>query len=223
MPDVAAEAQATLGLAQVAQARGENDAAIEKAKRAAELYRKLGQKVDLANALSLSGRSLRALQREEEAGAAFTEAIAAIEEVRGRVAGGDVERETFFAQQIAPYHEMISLLVRQNKAADALAMAERASARVLLDITGGGRTNLAAVLTPPEQQSQRDLEIKLAGAERELARLRTAEKSDAGAISRAETTLRETQRAREEFDTLSATAHPELRRAALPAPLVATG
>ncbi len=220
--DVAAEAQATLGLAQVAQAGGENAGAIEQAERAAELFRKLGQKVDLATALTLHGRSLRALQREEEAGAAFSEAIAAVEEVRGHVAGGDVERETFFAQQIAPYHEMISLLVRQNKPAQALAMAERASARVLLDITRGARTELTSALTPQEQQSERELEIKLASAERELARLRTAEKQDAGAIVQAEASLRETQRAREEFETLSATTHPELRRAALPAPLVAT-
>ena len=98
---------------------------------------------------------LHRLEREADAVDAYEQAIDAIEAVRSQVAGGDQEREQFFAQEIAPYHEMISLLVRQNKPEQALAMAERASARVLLDIASGGRAEYAAVLNPEEQRRQR--------------------------------------------------------------------
>ncbi len=217
--DVSGEAQATLGAAKVAHARGDEEAALSLAQKAATLSRQIAQLDQLVPALTLSGRSLRALQREKEAAAAFEEAIAAVEEMRGRVAGGEVERETFFSQQIEPYHAMVSLLVRQNKAAEALAMAERASARVLLDITSGGRAETAAVLTEEERKAQREIDLKLADAQRQSARLRTADKRDESAIAKNEASRRELQKELEHFEALIRSAHPELRRTAVPEPL----
>ena len=173
--DMAGEAQATLGLGRIAMSGGDNRDALDQSEKACALFQRLGEPVPLAAALTLKGDCLHRLEREAEAADAYQEAISAIEAVRSRVAGGDQEREQFFAQEIAPYHEMISLLVRQNKPEQALAMAERASARVLLDIASGGRAEYAAVLNPEEQRRQRALEVELASADRELARLRTAE------------------------------------------------
>ena len=216
--DVGGEAQATLGAAKVAQARGDEEAALSLAQKAATLSRQIAQLDQLVPALTLSGRSLRALQREKEAAAAFEEAIAAVEEMRGRVAGGEVERETFFSQQIEPYHAMVSLLVRQNKAAEALAMAERASARVLLDITSGGRAETTAVLTEEERKTQREIDLKLADAQRQSARLAPQEARQ-NAIAKNEAGRRELQKEAENFEALIQSAHPELRRTAVPEPL----
>jgi CHAT domain-containing protein/Flp pilus assembly protein TadD len=217
--DVPGEAQAALGLARVAHARGEMQSAIAESAHAADLFRKLGARLELASALTLSGRCLETLKQDEKARAAFEQAIASIEEVRGKVAGGDLEREEFFAREIAPYREMISLLIRRKETEAALTMAERASARVLLEIATSGRADMDAVLSGEETKTQRDLEIRLATAEHDLARLRTATRPDADAIAKAEKTRRTIERERDELETVARASHPELRRAIVPSPL----
>jgi CHAT domain-containing protein/tetratricopeptide (TPR) repeat protein len=217
--DVGGQAQAILGNAQVAFAAGDPGLALQQAREAVALSRQIAQLDRLVPALNLSGRCLRALQRDEEASAAFRDAIAAVEEMRDRVAGGDVEWENFFAQQIEPYHQMVSLLVRQGKPEEALAMAERASARVLLDIISAGRTEMATVLTESERKTERDLDLKLADAQRKLTRLRTATKRDEPASAQDKAALHEARSARDNFQALVQAAHPELRRTALPDPL----
>ena len=212
--DVPGEAQATLGLAQVAFAKNDTESALHQAEDATELYRKLQGRTELAEALTLSGRCLVRLHREDEARRSFWAAMGAIEDVRGRVAGGEVEREVFFARELAPYHELISLFVRQNRNAEALAIAERASARVLLDITSGSRTALAGVLNPDEQKERTELETKLASIDRDLERLRIADNRDGAAIAKAENQRSEWLEQRQDFEARVASRHPELRRVA---------
>ena len=217
--DVGGEAQAILGGAKVAHARGDSDAALEQAKQAAALSRQVAQLDQLVPALTLTGRCWRALGRDDQARPAFEEAIAAVEEMRGRVGGGEIERESFFAQQIEPYHEMVALLVRQKQPEKALAMAERASARVLLDISNGGRAEWSAILTGAERKTQRQLIFHSAQARRELSGERAAEKPDPAALAKRAATLHEAQRAEEDFTASMQAAHSELRRTALPDPL----
>ena len=209
--DVGGEARALLGGARAAEARGEKTAAREQAQQAVALSRKVSQLDQLVPALTLLGRCAGS---DAEARKAFEEAIAAVEEMRGRVAGGDTERETFFAQQIAPYHELVSLLVEQKEPEKALAMAERASARVLLDITNGGRAEWSKILTAAERAQQEQLNLKLAAARREAATV-DAKKS---AVA-----LHEAERAGADFEETMQQTHPELRRSALPAPLDSLG
>lgn len=209
--DVGGEARALLGGGRVAEARGDKTAAREQAQQAVALSRKVAQLDQLVPALTLLGRCAGS---DAEARKAFEEAIAAVEEMRGRVAGGDLERETFFAQQIAPYHELISLFVRQKETEKALAMAERASARVLLDITNGGRADRSKILTDAERAQQQQLNLKLAAAHREAA---TAD------AQKSAVALHEAERAEAEFEEAMQQTHPELRRGALPALLNSLG
>jgi CHAT domain-containing protein len=134
-----------------------------------------------------------------------------------------VEREAFFARELAPYHGLISLFVRQNRITEALTIAERASARVLLDITSGGRASLDSVLTPAEQKERTDLETRFASTERELGKLLAAENPDRVAIAKAENQRSELLEERRDFGSLAASRHPELRRATVPAPLSSAG
>ncbi|HEY5035791.1 MAG TPA: CHAT domain-containing tetratricopeptide repeat protein, partial [Chthoniobacterales bacterium] len=217
--DVSVETKALLGMAEVALAKGDAAAALEQADESAQLARQVAELGQVVPALSLSGRALVALGRDDEARGAFAEAITDVETMRDLVAGGDVERETFFAREIEPYHEMIRLLVRQNKPEEALAMAERASARVLLDITSTARADESAVLTADEQHNQRELGLKLTAAQQELVRQRGAAKPEAVATAKDEQNLHEAEEARDDFDTVLKAAHPELRRTAPPSPL----
>ncbi|MGH8093682.1 MAG: CHAT domain-containing protein [Chthoniobacterales bacterium] len=217
--DAAGAARATLGRAQVALARGDAAAALEQAREAAALSRQTGKIDQVAPALTLCGQSLQALDRDEEAKKAFEGAIAAVEEMRGRVAGGDIEREALFAQRIAPYRELVALLVRQNRPEEALLIAEKASARVLLDATDGDRTEWPSILTADERSRFQEMNLKAAEANHALTRLQAAAKPDEAATARAETALREARSAQDDFATLIQSSHPELRRMMPPAVL----
>jgi hypothetical protein len=50
------------------------------------------------------------------------------------VAGQEQEQQIFLQERIEPYYAMIGLLQSQNKDSEALAFAERAKARVLMDV-----------------------------------------------------------------------------------------
>ena len=210
--DAEGAARATLGSAEVALARGDAAAALDQAQRAVGLSRKTGEIDRIAPSLTLSGRALRALGRDAEAKKAFEGAIAAVEAMRSRVAGGDIEREALFAQQIAPYRELVSLLVWQKRPEEALLVAEKASARVLLDATDGGRTEWPSVLTPEERSRLHGMNLQATEASHELTRLGTAAPSDEVAIARAEAALRDARDAQEDFAALIQSSHPELRR-----------
>lgn len=217
--DLAGQARATLGAAQVALARGDMAKALAQSQTAVTLARKTGEIDQLAPALDSLGKSFEALGRGKEAQRAFEEAIAEVEKLRTRVAGGDIEREALFAQQIAPYRHLITLLVRQKQPAQALLAAEKASARVLLDATDAGRTVWESVLTPNEHRRQQELDLGLTEANRDLAHLQAAAKPDDAAIARAQEKLRQAQSAQEDFGALIESTHPQLHRLAPPAAL----
>ena len=151
------EARALLGLANVARAQREFVAALEPATRSAAIYAQMGQRADVANAQTSIGRSLRALGRTEEARGAFTKAIDEIEQVRGQVAGGPVEAEKFFAKKLEPYREMVSIFASENRFPEALAISEKASARVLLDMLNSNQPDQDQSLTEPEKKRQYEL------------------------------------------------------------------
>ncbi len=198
--DIGGEARALLGSARVARARGEVAAARLQAQQAVALSRKVAQLDQLVPALTFAGECAA---DDKEARRSFEEAIAAVEKMRGQVAGGDVARETFFAQQIEPYHRLVSLLVRQGEPEKALAIAERASARVLLDMARAGRVEWAALLSTDERKRQQQFDLQLAGARRELR--------NAGG-EKASKAVEKAERAEEDFEAALEEAHPELRR-----------
>ena len=83
-------------------------------------------------------------------------AIDQVETMRNHVAGRDEERQLYFEDKVLPYHTLIDLLVHQGQSADALAYAERAKGRVLLDILGSGKSEMASAMgTTEKEQSQR--------------------------------------------------------------------
>lgn len=163
-----------LGLAYEVQ--GASEKALETASRAASLARQIGYLGGLWPARAMAGRAQRALKHTAEARAALDEAIETIEFVRARAAGGEQEGQYFFADKISPYAEMVALLVAQGRAEEALQYAERAKARVLLDVLRDGRGDITKALTPTEREREKTLRRELsalnARAQREAARAR---------------------------------------------------
>lgn len=199
--DVASEARALLGLAEVARERENLEEALAPAQRSAELYRSLGQRAELAAALTTAGRCYRGLGRPEEARAAFNEAIAETERIRGQVAGGVMEAEAFFANKLAPYHEMVAMFAADGGAAEALAISERASARVLLDILARGQRNFEQTLSAGEREEQGRLGRRVADLNHQLKQARAAQPLEEKRIAQL---LRELAQARDERENFAA-------------------
>jgi CHAT domain-containing protein/Tfp pilus assembly protein PilF len=190
------EARAHVGLANVARAEDDFAAALLHAAKAAEIYRALQEHDSVAGVQTLVGQCLNSLGKKEDARLAFEEAVAEIEHVRGQLAGGAEEAESFLADRIAPYQELVALFANAHRNEDALAIAQRASARALLDILAKGKT------APPTNTNEqiRGLEQRIAEANRRLIdELRSGKPSDTQLV-RLRAELRDARMQRENAD-----------------------
>ena len=175
-------------------------AALLHAGKAAEIYRALQEHDSVARVQTLVGQCLNSLGKKEDARLAFEEAVAEIEHVRGQLAGGAEEAESFLADRIAPYQELVALFANDHRNEDALAIAERASARALLDILAKGKT---APTTNANEQIH-GLEQRIAETNRRLIdELRSGKPSDAQLV-RLRAELRDARMQRENADFESA-------------------
>lgn len=107
--------------------------------------------------LTLKGKAYSAQKSYGLASVSFGQAIEAIEQMRSQVAGAEKEQQIFFEDKVSPYHEMVSLLIQQNNLEEALKYAERARARVLLDVLRNGRINISKSLGQDEQSKEQAL------------------------------------------------------------------
>ncbi|MGI9089376.1 MAG: CHAT domain-containing protein [Chthoniobacterales bacterium] len=211
--DRAGEARAALGLANCAYDDKDFNASLEHAQQAAELWRTAGQRTQLAAAQTLAGRSLRALGRIDEARVAFERAITQIEQVRTGIAGGAVEAESFFSTQVAPYEEMVSLLVQARRYPEALAMAERASARTLLDIVAGGKPDFEKSMTATEREHANQFSRKIAELNHAWQQARNEPQPNESKISALQSDLVHAREAHENFQAELLALHPNWKRA----------
>lgn len=108
-----------------------------------------------------AARAQAGLGERAKAEAGLSRAITVIEDLRHHIAGGELEQRSFFENKLAPYHELIGLLVMQNRHAEAFAYAERARSRVLVDVFRGGRTPIGS-LSAEEAARDEQFQIRLA-------------------------------------------------------------
>ncbi len=203
------EARALQGLARIELRAGHAEAALARATQAATMYRNLGSRDLLAPALTLQGSCLRALQRNDEARHIFESAIAEVEAVRGQLAGGDVDAQSFLERQVAPYQELVALLVDAGQPAEALVRAEQAKARVLRDLVQRGRPDLASFLTPAEREKSAGSGRRLANANRALAVEQRRQPHSDEAVTAAQVDVRRARGEAEELEDSLRQAHPE--------------
>jgi CHAT domain-containing protein/Tfp pilus assembly protein PilF len=198
-----------LGLAY--ETRGAREKALETASRAASLARRIGYLGGFWQARAVDGRARRALGHAAEARAALDEAIVTIEFVRAHASGSEQEGQYFFADKISPYAEMVALLVAENRPEEALAYAERAKARILLDVLRAGRSNINKALTAAEQSRERTLRRELSALNAQAQREAAQPRPDAARLSDLNARL---DRARLDLDAYTSvlySLHPELR------------
>lgn len=112
-------------------------------------------------ALTVKGKAHAALSQPDLAQRSFLAAISTIEQLRSQVSGGEQAYQRFFENRVGPYHAMVNSLISEDKAADALAFAERAKARVLLDVVQSGRISIDESMSAKERGEERRLYAEL--------------------------------------------------------------
>ncbi|MFL6273814.1 MAG: CHAT domain-containing protein [Blastocatellia bacterium] len=211
MKNKVAMAGALLDIAEAHLAASRPEPALTAAGRAAQLARETESPDTLWRAEKYMADAYRALNQTTSARQSLDEAIRAIESLRARVAGGEQEQQRFFEDKLDPYHDMIELLLRDNRTGEALAYAERAKARVLLDVLRGGRANITKAMTREERERESSLAGSLALLNAQVARESASSKPNAARLADLKSRL---QQARVEYEAFQITlyaSHPELK------------
>src|SRR5207245_1796343 len=115
---------------------------LEIAEQAANISKQIGDQRKLYRARFLAGQAYFALNKLNQSRQAFEEVIQAIEIIRNQVDTQQLQQR-FFEDKVDAYQSMVELLIAQNDNSEALAYAERAKARVILDVLQGGRINIS--------------------------------------------------------------------------------
>jgi len=185
--------------------------ALDLAARAASIAEDIDLLEVLVEARQTIADSQRAQGQQEDARQLYESTIATVEQMRSHAAGGEQDRERFLERTIAPYYALIDLLVEMDRSGDALHFAERAKARLLLDVLRNGRGSVSEVMTEAERREEERLLAEMTAVSTQLARGR----DKGGASSELTSSLKEKlQRARlayESFETTLYAAHPEVR------------
>ena len=203
--------KAYVGLAKVRHEQGRFVDGIALAKQASEMARKAELRGTLWTSLTTEGRGYRAAGRPTEARAAFEEAIATVETLRDNTVGGQESRSSFFQSAVAPYQEIVGLLIAQKQLADALAYAERAKGRALLDVLVSGRANITKAMTAHEQERERQFQSELVSLNRRNQMETVNSASGESRLTELGARLEATRLAYDDFQADLYFNHPELK------------
>ncbi len=190
---------------------GNYSQALDFAGRAMVLAKQFDYPHEIWRAQNTAGRSYRALNQFTPARQAFEGAIATIETMRAQVVGGELEQQHFFEDRLDPYHALIELLVTQNEFGAALGYAERAKARVLLDVLRNGRIDITKAMTAAEQDQERGFNNQLVSLNTQIARENQRAQPDPARLNDLKAQLQKVRLDYEAFQTGLYAAHPELK------------
>ena len=198
-------------IATVQYEQGNYRSALETAARAVAIAREIGFRETLWEAPTTAGRAHRMLGQTEKSRYAFEEAIAAIEDFRTQVGGGEQQLQQFFENKVSPYHAMVELLTAQNNHREALVYAERAKSRVLLDVLQASSKSVTKDMTAEEQEQERRLRSELVSVNSEVSRERQRPQLDQTRLVGLNARLEKARFDYEAFQTTLYAAHPQLR------------
>jgi CHAT domain-containing protein len=215
-----AVATALGNLANVYEKQRQPEQALNFAERATTLARQIGESETIWKIRLRAGTAHRALKQFAQAQQAFEEAINTVETLRVQVVGGEQEQQRFFESKVSPYNAIVDLLVTENKGAEALAYAERAKARTLLDVLQQGKFSVRKAMGAEEQDQERRLKAELTRLNIMLGSAGQSNKPDASRISDIESRLEKARLNYQAFQTNLYAAHPELRVQRGEAPII---
>jgi CHAT domain-containing protein len=136
------------------------------------------------------------------------DSIDQLETLRDRVAGREEGLRLFFENKIGPFDSVVTLLAEQGKNLEALLYAERAKARVLLDVVSSGKADLSDVLTGNERIEEQNLIKKISEVN---LRIKSQPPGETRTQNELYTTLDAVRLELASFKDRTYVAHPELR------------
>ena len=198
-------------MGRVSKLQGNYAQALDFASHATALAKQFGYPHELWRAQNLAGLSYHALNQLTAARQAFEESIATIETLRTQAVGGEQGQQRFFEDKLAPYQDMVELLVEQKQYDAALAYAERAKARVLLDVLHNGRIDVTKAMTAAEQDQERGFNNLLVSLNTQIAREQQRAQAEPARLNDLKAQLQKVRLGYEAFQTSLYVAHPELK------------
>jgi CHAT domain-containing protein/uncharacterized protein HemY len=199
----------SLGMLAIEQQQYEK--ALGLAERAVALARRSGARELLWQTRTLAGQAHAALAQPGRAREAYEEAVAVIEDLWLRAAGGEQQQQYFFERKLTPYHGLIELLLRERQPEAALGYAERAKARVLLEVLQSGRVNITKAMTQAEQEREHRLKEEMVSLNTQLSFENLRAHPDQARLSDLNQRQRQARLAYEEFQTALYASHPDLK------------
>lgn len=190
---------------------GEREQALDYAARAVSLGRESGNLKAVAQAQTLAGDVLAAAGKGAEARRAYENAIATIEQMRADAVGNEAQRQRFFENKTAPYEALVGLLAASGEPAAAFAYAERAKARLLLDVLRGGRGDVTKSMTERERADELRLRGEITRLNQRLTREGAQPHPDAARVGTLRTQLNQARLGYEAYRTALYAEHPALR------------
>jgi CHAT domain-containing protein/Tfp pilus assembly protein PilF len=191
--------------------KGNYAQALDFARRAAVLAKQFGYPIEFLRAQNEAGQAYRALNQFIPARQAFEDSIATIEKLRAQVAGGEQEQQRSFEGSLGPYQGIVELLVEQKQFSAALGYAERAKARVLLDVLHSGRIDVTKAMTAAEQDQERFFHSQLVSLNTQISRENQRAQPDAARLNDLKAQLQKVRLDYEAFQTGLYAAHPGLK------------
>jgi len=157
-----------VSLAEVAMLRGQWNEAARYAESAIEAARGYSEAFLLVRAYDALGVSRFHQRRYADSEAAFEAAIAEIAALRSELPAAPETLALFMRDKISVYGHLMETLLAAGRVGDALACAERAKARVLVEMLAGGKTDLGKTLAPEEAQKEAALRNEVTALRRQV-------------------------------------------------------
>lgn len=179
--------------------------------RAISTAQQIKQPERLWESYTTAGKIYSSLKQFDKSRRSFEKAIATIENVRTQVAGGEQARLLFLSGNVAPYHEMIDSLLRDNLTSEAFVYAERAKGRTLLDILRGVKSQVAQSMMVAEKDEDKKLKEEISQLTSEILREENKDKPDEKKLSDLTIRLQKSRQRYEDFITKLYVSHPELK------------
>lgn len=207
--DIGIRTRALNELAEIAADSNDAPEALKRAGEALALAKDSESPVIAIDALIASGHALESSGRDAESEQSFAQAISITESLRADAPALAAGLQGEVDQWLPSYQYAVAHYVRTGNAVEALRQADRAKARVLLDMLDRGQPGLEALADPNERAAEQQVRAEAAKA-RQAAILKPGPASKAGF----EAALRK----EEDFNLQLYGRHPELVLQRAPAP-----
>ncbi len=205
-----ANTQLQLGVLYAGINRGEE--AIQCFEKALALYRELGDRRGEMIALSNLGATYVNRGEKSKGADYYLQAVNLAERLRESLSALTEGKMAFQQNRHALYARTISLLLSLNRLEEAFTLTQKAKARVMTDLIGMGRVDLASYLTHEEREQERVLRYQLDRASQNLLAARANPNTDPALIEQLRAVAQQAEREWQAFmDSLYAR-YPALMR-----------